>query len=67
MPLLEQIGFVGATEMGSVIGSHMAKNAPNTPNVPEDKSAAGCLEVLHKVTLDDNAKFFRWDGENVPW
>ncbi|KAA3646105.1 MAG: SDR family NAD(P)-dependent oxidoreductase [Chloroflexi bacterium] len=37
--------------------------APVTP--PE--SAAGILQVLDNLTLKDTARFFAWDGTEVPW
>eukprot|EP00026_Physarum_polycephalum_P013517 Phypoly_transcript_13929.p1 GENE.Phypoly_transcript_13929~~Phypoly_transcript_13929.p1 ORF type:complete len:250 (+),score=42.15 Phypoly_transcript_13929:186-935(+) len=35
--------------------------------VPKEKSVQGVLEVVHKATIADTGKFFKWDGTVLPW
>lgn len=48
-----------ATDMGTSGG----RSPPLTP----DQSVSGCLNVLANLTDSDNGKFFRYDGNEVPW
>ncbi|KAH8704151.1 hypothetical protein BGW36DRAFT_313715 [Talaromyces proteolyticus] len=47
-----------ATDMGNEAGSGA---------MPIPKSVEGILHVLEKVTLEDSAKFYLWDGAILPW
>ncbi|PSR74600.1 hypothetical protein BD289DRAFT_379877 [Coniella lustricola] len=65
--ILMHPGYVGETDMGSSAREWIAKYAPDIRSIPLEQSAAGCLAVLDRVTLEDNGDFFQWDGDKVPW
>lgn len=60
-------GWVGATELGNGIADCMEKYAPDTENVTVEKSAAGCMKVLHGLTAEDAGNFFNYDGTTIPF
>lgn len=45
----------------------MEKNAPDTENVAPEKSAAGCMNILNGLTLEDAGAFFNYDGTKIPF
>jgi NAD(P)-dependent dehydrogenase (short-subunit alcohol dehydrogenase family) len=48
-------------------------SAPFQKNVPPEKlfSVSLCtqqlLSIINNITINDNGKFFSWDGNNLPW
>jgi hypothetical protein len=60
-------GWIGATELGSVITSWIEKNSPEIPNLTVETSAADCLKVFDGITAEDNGLFFNHDGTKLPW
>jgi NAD(P)-dependent dehydrogenase (short-subunit alcohol dehydrogenase family) len=47
------------TEMGTMGGG----NPPLTP----DESAQGITQVVDGLSMEDNGKFYQWDGKEHPW
>lgn len=60
-------GWVGATELGNGIAEWIEKYSPDTENVTVEKSAAGCMKVLHGLTVEDAGNFFNYDGTTIPF
>ena len=63
----DDVGWVGATELGSGISEWMAKYAPDTESLPVERSAADCIKVLDGLTIEDSGAFFNHDGAKIPF
>lgn len=55
------------TEIGDGITEWVTKYAPGLENLSVDVSAASCMKVLNKLTIEDTGAFFNYDGTSIPF
>lgn len=51
-----------------VVNTYGVEMSPEMPGLVDiDTSVDGMIEVLGRVTLTDSGKWYRYNGENIPW
>lgn len=61
------VGWVPDTLIGAEINEWMAKYVPNAPKMTEAESAAGVVNVITGLKLDDANLFHNCNGRKIAW
>lgn len=59
--------IVVALHPGTVATALTRNYADRHPTITPQQSAEGMLDVIDRLTPDDNGSFWDWRGERVPW
>ncbi|KAJ8599980.1 hypothetical protein CTAYLR_001803 [Chrysophaeum taylorii] len=49
------------------VATDMGASGGRAPPLTPEQSIRGCIDVISKLTSEDNGKFFGFDGANLPW